>query len=155
MFKKVFKGVTGLLTAAAIMAGSLGVVPVYAANTSDTTYRIYINASSDDFRGVTARDKQNDSKVYVKIDTSPTLITQVRTFGNRNTSSFWYNETRGATAYVERGVPSSITNYCYENRAIGHTYVSTMLGLRSSSSITGYVEGVWSPDSTKNYTVVN
>ena len=154
MFKKSFKGVTGLLTAAAIMAGSLGTIPVYAANTSDTTYKIYVESLSGSFRGVSERDKQNNSKVYVNISSSPTLYTQVKTYGNRNTET-WYNETKNTTAAVKRGVPSSITNYCYEHRAPNHTYVLAKVRFRSSSSITGYVQGVWSPDSTRNYTIVN
>lgn len=58
-------------------------------------------------------------------------------------------------ATVKKGVPSSITNYCYEHKKSNYTYVLAKVGFKSSSSVTGSVEGVWSPDSTKNYTIVN
>ncbi|HIT89643.1 MAG TPA: hypothetical protein IAC41_04395 [Candidatus Merdenecus merdavium] len=52
-------------------------------------------------------------------------------------------------------MPSSITNYCYENKKSNYTYVLAQVSFRSNSSTTGSVKGVWSPDSTKNYTIVN
>lgn len=100
------------------------------------------------------RDKQNNTKVYVNITASPTQYTRVQTYGNRNTTNF-YNETKGTYATVKKGVPSSITNYCYEHKKSNYTYVLAKVGFKSSSSVTGSVEGVWSPDSTKNYTIVN
>ena len=45
--------------------------------------------------------------------------------------------------------------YCYEHKKSNYTYVLAKVGFKSSSSVTGSVEGVWSPDSTKNYTIVN
>lgn len=144
------------ILAATIMVTTIGeTVPVMAANTADTTYRVTVESSMGVFKSVLERDKQNNSKVYVNISTSPTLYTRVRVYGSRNTSVF-YNETRGTTAVVQKGVPSSITNYCYENRKPNFTYVLTKVGFRSSSSsISGPVEGVWSPDSSREYTVVN
>lgn len=154
MLKKSNKRIAGLLAAVA-MIGTLGsAMTVMAANTSDTEYRINVESSSGAFKGVMERDKQNDSKVYVNIYSAPTQYTQVRTYGNRNSSVF-YNETGGTTAVVKRGVQSSITNYCYENRKSNYTYVLTQVRFRSNASTTGTVTGVWSPDSTKNYTVVN
>lgn len=155
MFRKSVKKITGILVAATVMVGITGnTMPVLAANTSDTTYTINVESSSGSFKGVQERDKQNDTKVYVNISSSPTLYTQVRTYGNRNTTTY-YNETKGTTATVKRGVPSSITNYCYENRQPNYTYVLAKVRFRSNSSTTGAVKGVWSPDSTKNYTIVN
>lgn len=97
---------------------------------------------------------QNDSKVYVNISSSPSKYIQVRAYGSRNTSSF-YNETVGTTATVQRGIASSITNNIYEHKKSNYTYVLARVGFRSGSSSKGYVVGVWSPDSTKNYTIVN
>lgn len=155
MFIKSVKKITGILAAATIMVGITGnTMSVLAANTSDTAYAINVESSSGSFKGVQERDKQNNSKVYVNISSSPTLYTQVRTYGNRNTATY-HNETKGITATVQRGVPSSITNYCYENRQSNYTYVLAKVRFRSNSSATGAVKGVWSPDSTKNYTVVN
>lgn len=93
-------------------------------------------------------------EVYVNITASPTKYTRVQTYGNRNTTSF-YNETKGTYATVQKGVPSSITNYCYEHKKSNYTYVLAKVGFKSNSSATGYVKGYWSPDSTRNYTIVN
>lgn len=145
------------LMASMLMMGMLLTSPTitgYAANTSDTIYRVNVNTATGDFKTVQERDKQNNSKVYVKVTSSPYKYVHVQTHGNRNTSTY-YNETVGVTATVQRGVASSITNYCYEHKKSNYTYVLVRLKLRSGSSSTGWVEGVWSPDSTKNYTVVN
>lgn len=155
MFGKSIRKMAGTLAVVAAIMGATGnTMPVFAANVSDTPYTINVQSSSGSFRGVQERDKQNNTKVYVNISSSPTLYTQVRTYGNRNTTTF-YNETKGTTATVKRGVPSSITNYCYENKKSNYTYVLAQVRFRSNSSTTGAVTGVWSPDSTKNYTIVN
>lgn len=155
MLKKSLKKFTGILATTMIMANTIGrSVPVMAANTSDTIYRINVESSTGSYKRVQERDKQNNTKVYVNITASPTQYTRVQTYGNRNTTSF-YNETKGTYATVKKGVPSSITNYCYEHKKSNYTYVLAKVGFKSSSSVTGSVEGVWSPDSTKNYTIVN
>ncbi len=142
MFKKLFKRTAAILAAATVMMGTVGsTVQVLAANVKDATYSIYVNSSSGSFKEVASRDKQNSTKVYVKLDSAPSLYTQVRVYGNRNTSGF-YNETKGTTARVQRGVASSITNYCYENRNSNYTYVLAKLKFRSGSSATGTVAGV-------------
>lgn len=155
MFKKSLKKFTGIFATAMIMATTIGSsVPVMAANTSDTPYTISVEASTGSYRRVQERDKQNNTKVYVNITKSPTKYTRVQTYGNRNTTSF-YNETKGIYATVQKGVPSSITNYCYEHKKSNYTYVLAKVGFKSNSSTTGDVKGYWSPDSTKNYTIVN
>ena len=142
--KKFKKKVMSLLIAICMMLGI--VLPVSAANTSDTPYRI---------KKVLERDKQNNTKVYVHIEASPTKYTQTRVYGDRNTGSVFYNETKNGLAKILRNEESSVTNYIYENKKSNYTYVLATIGFRSNSSKTGYVEGVWSPDSTRNYTVVN
>lgn len=151
--KKFKKKVMSLLIAICMMLGI--VLPVSAANTSDTPYRIYVNSSSSSFKKVLERDKQNNTKVYVHIEASPTKYTQTRVYGDRNTGSVFYNETKNGLAKILRNEESSVTNYIYENKKSNYTYVLATIGFRSNSSKTGYVEGVWSPDSTRNYTVVN
>lgn len=155
MFRKSIKKITGIFSAAIIMAAVCGNTVTVHADTEDKPYTINVETSAGSFKQTGSYQKENSTKVYVKISTSPTRYTQVRTYGNRNTSQF-YNETKGTTATVEQGVPSSITNYIYENRNKAYTYVLAKVGFRSSSSvIPGTVIGVWSPDSTRNYTIVN
>ena len=62
------------ILAATIMVTTIGeTVPVMAANTADTTYRVTVESSMGVFKSVLERDKQNNSKVYVNISNSPTL----------------------------------------------------------------------------------
>ena len=155
MRKNRIKKFVGILTAAAIITGTVGsVIPTYAANVTDSKYEINVKSSSGSFVQVDPRDKQNDSKVYVNISSSPYKYVHVRVYGNRN-GIFYHNETVGTTATVQKGVASSITNNCYEHWATGKSTVLAKVGFRSGSSLTGKVVGVWSPDSTRNYTVVN
>lgn len=143
-----------LLTTIVLIGSGNGLKYAYAANTSDEPFRFVVADNKGTFGKVNPRDKQNSTKVYVKVDSSPDLYTQVRTYGDRNTGKF-YNETKSGTAVLRRGVPSSITNYCYEHRKANCSYVLVQIGLRSNSASKGGVQGVWSPDSTRNYTVVN
>ena len=138
-----------------MLSGTMGnAIPAYAANVTDTTYEVNVSSSSGLFTQVSPRDKHNNSKVYVNISESPYTYVHVRVYGNRN-GVIYHNETVGTTATVKKGVASSITNNCYEHKADGESTVLAKVGFRSASSLTGKVKGVWSPDSTKNYTVVN
>lgn len=155
MLGKLMKKITGLFSMTIILAAVCGNAVMVHADTQDKPYTISVEISSGSFKQTVAYDKENSTKVYVKINTSPTRYTQVRTFGSRNTSQF-YNETAGTTAVVEQGVPSSITNYIYEHRNTRYAVVPAKVGFRSNSSVVpGTVIGVWSPDSTRNYTIVN
>lgn len=158
MYKKMLKRTKGIIAGAFIIVGMLGsTFPVHAANVKDTTVSIRVDSVSSSFKTASTRPKENNSKVYVKLTSSPTTYIQVRTYGNRKTSSTYYNETNGITATVQRSIPSSITNFIYENRnkKSGNSTLRAQLRLRSNTSASGIVTGVWSPDSTKNYTVVN
>ena len=90
MLKKSLKKFTGIFATTMIMANTIGSsVPVMAANTSDTIYRINVESSTGSYKRVQERDKQNNTKVYVNITASPTQYTRVQTYGNRNTTSFY------------------------------------------------------------------
>lgn len=155
MFNKKIKKLIGVMGIAAFIGGTFGnTMSTYAANVTDTWYEVNVKSSSGTFAQVDPRDKHNNSKVYVNISESPYKYVHVRVYGNRN-GLFYHNETVGTTATVQRGVASSITNNCYEHKEEGASTVLTKVGFRSGSSVTGTVKGVWSPDSTKNYTIVN
>lgn len=73
MLKKSLKKFTGIFATTMIMANTIGSsVPVMAANTSDTIYRINVESSTGSYKRVQERDKQNNTKVYVNITASPT-----------------------------------------------------------------------------------
>ena len=159
MYKNMLKRTKGIVAGAFIIAGMLGsAFPVHAApQVSDRDINIRVESVSKSFKSVPARYKETNTKVYVKLTSSPTTYIQVRTYGNRKTASSYYNETHGITATFRRSVPSSITNFIYENRNkySGKKTLMAQLRLRSNTSAAGTVTGVWSPDSTRNYTVVN
>lgn len=149
------KAIAGLLTLCILLTTPGIVSQAMTANTADKPVTKVVNeAASDKYVAVKEEDKFNTSKVYVYLTTTPYKYIIVRTMGNRNTSTY-YNETKGGTANIQKGVPSSVTNYCYERRTSGAATVKVRLQLKSGSALTGTVKGVWSPDSTKSYTVVN
>lgn len=147
--KKVFLSIAlsfSLLLGAGLMAS---------ASTTDQSFSFTVNSSSGTFTRnseITSRLKETDTKVYVYITSAPYTYIQIKTWGRRNTSSTYYNETVGGVATVQNGVQSSITNNIYENAGYSSTY--SYITLRSAGS-GGTVSGKWSPDSSRNYTIVN
>lgn len=155
MFKNINKKVSAVLAAAILASSFSGAVPVNAANVKDNPIeKLKVEKNTGDFRKAGESYKENNTKVFLNITSSPTKYVQVRVFGNRN-GLLYFNETKGTTATVTRTVKSSITNYVYENRKSGYNTVDCMIKLRSGSQTAGDVTGYWSPDSTRNYTVVN
>lgn len=127
-----------------------------AANTGDKVISTNIQKSGSDTKFVYTNGyvKYNSTKVYVYLTTTPYRYVQVITESDGSSSGVKYtNETVGK-AVVEKGVKCSVTNNCFEHRPTGAQTVLVRLGLKSEDSA-GYVYGVWSPDSSKNYTIVN
>lgn len=145
--RKVIKKAACMLMACTIMLTPAVSVQAATGNVTDTSF-----SGTTSFT-VNPREKRTSTKVYVYITKAPTKYINVQVLGNRNTASSWYNETKGTTAKVTKGVKSSITNYAYENRGANNTYV--LVKLKVSTADSGTISGVWSPDSTQNYTVVN
>lgn len=141
---------------AALMMCSIMLVnaaPVMA-DTSNEPIAYKIESSSGGFHRCYPRDKQNSTKIFLDVHKAPYTFVQVQVYGDRNTSK-WHNETIGGTATVKKGVKSSISSYVYERRGKNHTYLLCKVGIRSGNSKSGDFSADWSPDSTKNYTVVN
>lgn len=155
MFKNINKKVSAVLAAAILASSFSGAAPVKAANVQNKDIK-KVKVENNTGNSVKAGEatKENSTKVYLNITSSPSLYMQVRTYGNRN-GILYFNETKGTTATVRRSVESSITNYVYEHRKAGNNTVGCMLKLRSNTKTAGEVNGYWSPDSTKNYKVVN
>ena len=82
--------------------------PAYAANTSDTEYEFYITAT---YQRTAARKKTDTTKVYTCYDQGPAQLA-FQAWASNGGSSTGTNATTGdeKTAYVRRGVQSSITN---------------------------------------------
>lgn len=146
------KVIVGLLTFC-ILLTTPGMVS-HAANTSDKDISMILNSATGTFKSTKAYEKYNSTKVYVYVTSAPMSFQLVQTWGDRGSGTY-KNETSKTTATIRKGVQSSITNFCYEHKTGGISYVMTKLKIKSGSVQTGLIGGVWSPDSTRNYTVVN
>ena len=141
-----FKKVIGMLLAGVIL---MSTVPVFAGNTNNTGYYVWTSGAGAEQK-IHHRPKQNTTKVYTRVDKSPQYTMQVRVYGYLNGQ--YINKTAGGHTYVDRKVDSSITNGIYE---AGYRRASIAFRTTGGENYYGYASGVWSPDSTRNYTVVN
>jgi len=141
-----FKKVIGMLLAGVIL---MSTVPVFAGNTGNADYYVWTSGAGAEQK-ITVRPKRNTTKVYTRVETSPQYRMQVRVYGYLNGQ--YINKTAGGVAYVNRGTNSSITNGIYE---AGYRNASMALRTTGGENYYGNASGKWSPDSTKNYTVVN
>lgn len=91
------------------------------------------------------RRKYNETKVYIHPTSGPKLYYRVQGADNANGAG---TEDRSNAHGVPVGVYASFTNYVKEN---DNPYAR----LKMRRSMTGEVDskGVWSPDSTRNYTI--
>lgn len=91
---------------------------------------------------------------YVYLTQTPSTWTWVRAYGDRGTAGTCkYNETVGSQAKVQKGVKSSVRSNVYEN-ATNKNNVKCQIKLKAGSGSNAVI-GYWSPDSTRQYTVVN
>ena len=141
-----FKKVIGMLLAGVML---MSTVPVFAAETRDDPFTVWTSGAGAE-KKIKPRPKTNTTKVYTRVDTSPQKRMQVRVYGYLNGQ--YINKTAGGVAYVNRGVSSSITNGIYE---AGYRQASMAFRTTGGENYYGNASGKWSPDSTKNYTVVN
>lgn len=147
---------TALLAAVLVSVGTMGnAAPVKAAgNTSNKKFILDLQSANGSYVHTPAESKYNSTKVYVYFTDGAQSLAYIKAEGNRNTSTF-YNETAGrGYALINKGVKSSITNYCFENRKSGNTSVKARIAMRSTRSSGFQASGVWSPDSTRNYTIL-
>lgn len=116
----------------------------FAANTTDTSY--YKNSvPAGTWRDTPEREKENNSKVYIKPLQAPNSKTKVRTYcyvsGNGS------NQTTANYVVVEDNIKYAITNYVYEHgdHSGSNNTVKMWLSLTPKSG-TGTLSGNWSPD---------
>jgi len=142
-----FKKVIAMLLAGVML---MSTVPVFAEpNTSDTHYTVWTSDGGYE-KKIPVRRKTNTTKVYTRVDSSPQYTMQVRVYGYLNGQ--YINKTKDGYAYVDRGTNSSITNFIYE---AGYRQASIAFRCTGGENYYGYASGIWSPDSTQNYKVVN
>lgn len=116
---------------------------VFAANTKDKEFS-FDNRNSN---GVgTWREKHNNTKVYVYPKSGPKIFYTVQgKTGDAGTAA-----DRSNIVAIPQGIQGSITNQVNEKK-------NDYARLKYERITFGYVltKGVWSPDSTKNYTIYN
>ena len=125
------------------VTGSVGFSSVVnAANTKDATFSFYNGNKSTTTKW---RSKTDTSKVYVYPKEGPSVYFTVRA---RKSSSD--NDPLDASRrfFVPCGVKGSLTNWVLEN---GGSQARLYIERRATAYVT--TSGVWSPDSTKNYTI--
>ena len=116
-----------------------------AANTADTPFS-YNSANGS---GTTEwRDKNNDTKVYVYPTSGPAIRYSV--LGRKNGDSDTTYTICSNNVRIPQGVQGSITNHVYESG-----YRKAKLRLTREKHQKLDTTGVWSPDSTRNYTIFN
>lgn len=126
---------------AVAMSGLAGMATnAIAGNTLDKSF----SYSHKTKQGTTVwRDKYDDTKVYVHPISGPK--TNYRVQGLSVDMQVNY---RSKVVAIPTGVEASITNYVYENDDI-----QARLRMTRSSYQNKITRGVWSPDSTRNYSV--
>ena len=75
-----------------------------------------------------------------------------QTYGATSENGAGTNKTKGGTVYIEKDDPSSITNYIKED---GFSYAYLRVNSADEDGMGYTARGVWSPDSSRNYHVVN
>lgn len=113
------------------------------ANTNDTKYTF----RNDKGIGYSKfRYKYNTTKVYVYPTDGPSLF--YRVFGAKSDGGLG-KASRSEHYKIKAGIQGSITNYVHEN---GESYACLKYGRCVKAPYVDTV-GVWSPDSTRNYTI--
>ena len=137
------KILTIIMMATLVLSGVWGLgMSASAANTEDKPYSM----DNRNETGTTSwRDKNNTSKVYVYPQSGPLLKYRVqgrKDGGAKQNCSNWVK--------IPNGTQGSITNYVRENNKN-----EARLYLMRTVYAQEWTKGVWSPDSTRNYTIFN
>lgn len=130
------------IAAVIVVSASLGGVStsVMAANTADSAYAFH---NSSEVGYCSWRDKNDSSKVYVHPTSGPAIYYTVQGSKNRSTAA-----DRSGSFLISVNVQASITNSVSEKH---ESYARLKFKRRLYAS--EVTRGVWSPDSTRNYTV--
>ena len=141
-----------LLLATSLIIPSAGAA--YAANTTDTEFKFNLSFWGPKTAETEYRIKYNTTKVYfyvIKNDVSSPV--KLYTYGAKNKNGLGVgNDTKDGVALLsaKRTGKFSISNNVREHRK-SHVKIRVEL----DGSIGGSMVGLWSPDSTRNYTVLN
>lgn len=158
------KRVLTLLLLAATLVSALAMT-AYAANTTPEEFDVYVQIMND-FADVARRRKENKTTVYFYPETSTPVVTgnlqpirtlHVSVYGSADApgvSSANFTQVNGEIkAYVTCRVGTQYSIYNTVKEA-GYTYAYLRIANgNDSTTVPTIVEGVWSPNSTRTYTV--
>ncbi|MCI1769886.1 MAG: hypothetical protein LKM40_07055 [Mageeibacillus sp.] len=131
---------SAFLVAAMLTTGSFA--SVLAGNTADTSYEFH-NTNVSGNTGF--REKNDTTKVYIHPTSGPELYFTVQAAN----SSYGSNCISASGRYrVGNSVQASFTNWVHES---GRAYARLHIERTTYANTMSY--GLWSPDSTQNYTV--
>ncbi len=119
-----------------------------ASNYADTRWEFYVNVFDTSDRYTEDREKEDSTKVYMNwVGQSNVSELRVMVEGSPD-KTYHYNCTYGATYFpLYQPGQYSLSNIVYES---GYDYAR--LRMRSGEG-SGYVSGLWSPDSLRNYNI--
>lgn len=146
-----------VLMAAMVFVTGAGVSKTaFAANTSDESWSFYLTTDNTSLQYIPGRNKTDDSKIYINWTTKHSGgLTSIivspygadSAYGDPKPAGTY---TGGVKSYIMNGYGQySITNYVFEREL---AYARP--GMRAEAGYATAV-GVWSPDSTRNYTILN
>lgn len=117
------------------------VIPVMASNYSDTTYSFYFKTEAHGASYTEAREKQDDTSVYMKCD-STTYSYTAFVVGLHDKYGIMYDVSEGHSYTFNSGTVRKMINYVYEK---GYKYAAIFAERNYSYNYSA--SGVWSPDS--------
>ncbi|MDY3052440.1 MAG: hypothetical protein SOR89_04635 [Ndongobacter sp.] len=136
--KRIFSGALALLMVLVMMPGQS-----FAANTEDTVFWFKSQSLFSSFH-TAPRAKEDTTPVYVYVYNCPSQNYLVRAERKAANGSWILDNEGGAVTTLRRDVKYSLHTLIYEHSGRLARLGVTVLG-------TGYVEGVWSPDSQGHY----
>ncbi len=144
--KRILALVLTLVTMVSVMS-----VTAFAANTKDTGFTDFELKTSEWYYCITPRDKTNTTPVYLYYTKGIYNAVRVRAFGQTSYSGSridctWYNGKYVSYVTCTKDTKYSIRSKIYED---GYRWASLGFWSQYPDKITG----VWSPDSTRTYTV--
>lgn len=135
---------------------SVGEIHSRAANTMDTEWSFNISTSNNTYQKSDIRPKYDSSSFYVFWSTAagPTSF-YLQTYGGLTSfeSSMVPYNYNGAV-YVQKTGRYSVRSLVYENLGGSGKTVHACFGVKAVTT-SGYIGGVWSPDSAGSYNVLS
>ncbi len=151
---RLFSALLTLLMMVTIMF--TGGIVTCAANITDTDWSFNITTTNNSYSLSDIRPKDDDSSFYVQfISTNGPTSFYLQTYGGlENNKSSMEPHNYGGIKFIPKTGRYSVRNMVYEDLHDYGENIYACFGVKASS-ISGYIGGVWSPDSVGSYTVLS